>query len=467
MPGTIYISGLYSGIDWSQMIDQIMQIEHKQVDILEDQKQVYENRLSAWQELNTKLLNVKTQAEDLSSVDAFNVFSANLVASSGSAEDFVIATTNTDATVGVYQFTIKQLAYAKVDRSKSFTSSSDALNLSGTLEIKATGAADWTDITIDTTDSLTTIKNKINEHTEETGIIASIVQYAEDDYRLILTAQETGTANAFEVGQTDIAKTTNGLGFWDDAGTTENTVQSAQNAIINIYGEDAERGSNTITDLIPGVTLDLLKADENITITLTVERDIGQIVDNIQDLFNRLNEVFTYINEQSSYSGTEESAPPLIGDSNLLFLRNDLKNRISEGVSWDSTTHYLFEIGITTDEDGLYTIDEDELRESLTNNFETVRNLFVETENSTGVAAKLNEFLDFITDEYADGYVQGRMDELEENIDNIDDRIEEMETRLERKREQLYQQFNALETYIAQMQQMQQWLTQQLGYLSK
>jgi len=107
------------------------------------------------------------------------------------------------------------------------------------------------------------------------------------------------------------------------------------------------------------------------------------------------------------------------------------------------------------------------LRESLTNNFETVRNLFVETENSTGVAAKLNEFLDFITDDYADGYVQGRMDELEENIDNIDDRIEEMETRLEREREQLYQQFNALETYMAQMQQMQLWLTQQLGYLSK
>jgi len=465
MPGTFYISGLYTGIDWSQVIDQIIQVEHRQVDILQTQKQTYQDKLSAWQELNTKLLNLKNQAEALADVDAFNIYTTALTTSSGNAEDYLTATANSEATAGTYQIIIKQLAQAKVDSSQSFTSSTDALNLSGTLQLKKTGAASWTDITIDTTDSLIAIKNKINQYTDETGVVASVVQYATNDYRLILTAQDTGTANAFEVNTTTVAETTSGLGFWDDTGTTENVVQSAQDAIVNVYGTDATRSSNTITDLIPGVTLNLLQADSNVTITLTVSRDIDQMVSNIQDFFNKLNEVFTYINNQSSYTEEDESAPPLMGDTTLSLLRNDLRTRVSNGVTWNSTTHYLFEIGISLDDDGLYTIDEDTLREALADNFETVRNLFVETTQSTGIAAEMNDFLDFITDEYSSGYVQTRMDEIQTNIDNIDERIEEMERRFEMERERLYEQFNALETYMAQMRQTQQWLNQQLSGL--
>ena len=140
---------------------------------------------------------------------------------------------------------------------------------------------------------------------------------------------------------------------------------------------------------------------------------------------------------------------------------------MSNGITWDSTTHYLFEIGITVDENGIYTVDEETLSEALTNNFETVRNLLAETEETTGIAAELNEFLEFITDEYQEGYVQTRMDELQTNIDNIDEQIEEIERQLEQERERLFEQFNALETYLAQMRQLQAWLEQQLSVLSQ
>jgi len=467
MPGTIYISGLYSGINWAEVIDQIIQVEQRRIDILEEEKNSYENKLSAWQELNTKLLNVKTAAEDLADASVFNVFNVSLTASTGEAEDFLVASAGTDAQEGVYEIVIKQLAQAKVDKSKSFSSASEALNLSGTLQLRKVGETDWVDITIETTDTLTDIKNKINQHTDETGVVASIVQYADNDYRLILTAQETGTDNAFEVGQTDVAATTDGLGFWDDAFTTENIAIEAQNAIVNVYGEDAERNSNIITDLIPGITLNLKNADENVTITLTISRDIDTIVGNIKDFFDKINEVFEYINNQYTYTEDDETAPPLIGDSTLSLLQSDLREKLSNGITWDSTTHYLFEIGITVDENGIYTVDEETLSEALTNNFETVRNLLAETEETTGIAAELNEFLEFITDEYQEGYVQTRMDELQTNIDNIDEQIEEIERQLEQERERLFEQFNALETYLAQMRQLQAWLEQQLSVLSQ
>jgi len=466
MPGTVFISGLFTGINWADVIDKIMEVEQKRIDMLDEEKDTYENKLSAWQELNTKLLNVKTTAEDLADEDAFNVFSVDLTASSGEAENFVSASAGTDAQVGVYDIVIKQLAQAKVDRSQSFSSATDDLNLSGTLELRKTGTTDWTDITIETTDSLTDIKNKINQYTDQTGVVASIVQYGENDYRLVLSAQQTGTSNAFEVGQTTVAATTDGLGFWDDDFTTENIVTQAQNAIVNVYGEDAERSSNTITDLLPGVTLNLKNADANVTITLTVNRDVDTIVGNIKNFFDQINDVFEYINNQYVYAEGDESAPPLMGDSTLSLLQSDLRNKLSSGVTWNSTTHYLFEIGISVDENGIYSVDEDTLRDAIVNNFDTVRNLFADTDEATGVAAELDDFLDYITDEYQEGYIQTRMDEVQTNIDNIDKQIEEIERQMDIERERLYEQFNALETYMAQMQQMQQWLEQQLNALS-
>ena len=59
---TSLVSGLSSGFDWKSMIDQLMQVEHKSVDLVDDQKTKYEDQLSEWQSFNTKLLSLKTAA---------------------------------------------------------------------------------------------------------------------------------------------------------------------------------------------------------------------------------------------------------------------------------------------------------------------------------------------------------------------------------------------------------------------
>ncbi|MDL1970018.1 MAG: flagellar filament capping protein FliD [Candidatus Desulfofervidaceae bacterium] len=688
MPGTFFISGLYSGIDWSNVIEQIMQVERKRETLLEDQKQIYQDKLSAWQELNTKLLNLKTQAEGLSDTDAFNVFNTSLTASSGNAEDILTATAGSNAVAGSYEIKVLSLAQSQSLQSQSFSDTTSALELSG--EILINGQV----IQISSTDSLSAISGAINA--ANAGVKASIVQVASNDYRLVLTAEDTGSAG-FTIANGDANNLVQALGFasstktvlhpvssgaesnrfsdastavgtllglssppsgtvqvagvsvsidlstdtlndiadkintaWQGAGNTGNiasvvqdgsqyylkidttnfqdannvlevlgilkseqtsvaevqetdkantsggnpitastlitaidtstgnpkagetitiqgtdhngnavnttftiqstsTVQDLLDAIqtafnvtpsvtsdgklqfidnasgesqlsisiiannesgggldfgnVNVVtqgremeisaGADAQievngvvttRSSNQITDVIQGVTLTLKQAASDVTVNLTVNRDIDQMVSNIQDFFNQVNEVFTYINDQSSYSEGDESAPPLIGDTTLSLLRGDLRDKLTDGITWDSTTHYLFEIGVNVNNDGTYTIDEDKLRDALTNNFDTVKNLF--TQSDTGVAVRMNDFLDFITDEYSSGYVQTRMDEIQTNIDNIDKRIEEMERRFEMERERLYEQFNALETYLAQMRQTQQWLNQQLGNLT-
>ena len=75
---TNLISGLSSGFDWRSMIDQLMQVEHRSVDLVEKQKTEEESKLDIFQEINTKLLSFKTQAETLADSDAFNIFNSSL-----------------------------------------------------------------------------------------------------------------------------------------------------------------------------------------------------------------------------------------------------------------------------------------------------------------------------------------------------------------------------------------------------
>ena len=63
------VTGLASGINWQETIQLIMQIESQPVAALEDRKQVHEDRLAAWQQINTKLLALKTAMEGMNELN--------------------------------------------------------------------------------------------------------------------------------------------------------------------------------------------------------------------------------------------------------------------------------------------------------------------------------------------------------------------------------------------------------------
>ena len=75
---TNLVAGLSSGFDWRTMIDQLIEVEHRHVDLVEDQKTEYENKLSEWQSFNTKILSLKTTAEDLKDGEDFYVYTSNM-----------------------------------------------------------------------------------------------------------------------------------------------------------------------------------------------------------------------------------------------------------------------------------------------------------------------------------------------------------------------------------------------------
>ena len=66
-------------------------------------------------------------------------------------------------------------------------------------------------------------------------------------------------------------------------------------------GVTVTSSDNTVTGVIPGVTLNLLKADVDTTVTLNTDRDIDKIMEKISAFVDAYNEVKTYIQQQQSY----------------------------------------------------------------------------------------------------------------------------------------------------------------------
>ena len=190
---TNLISGLASGFDWRSMIDQLMEIERRPVDLIETRKREYEEKLTEWQSFNTKLLSLKTAAGALKDSDDFSVYASSMTSDSSAvaASDLLSVVTSSSASPGSYSIVVSDIATAQKLSSKSFTGISTALGSSYAGDILINGRA----IAVSAADSLADVKDKINNAnsgTNPTGVTASIVNYGTDNYRLLLTSDNTG-----------------------------------------------------------------------------------------------------------------------------------------------------------------------------------------------------------------------------------------------------------------------------------
>ena len=179
MPGTFAVGGLVSGLDTQNILDQLREIERRPIKLLEERKSSYQKRLDAWKDINSKLQALKSAMDDLRQTLDFRVFST-----STEDKDYVTLTATSDASPGEHTIVISQLAQARRISSKSFSSKTDALQLSGDFLI------DGHAISVSETDSLIDIMDKINNSNAD--VSASILQLSDTAYRLIISAKNTG-----------------------------------------------------------------------------------------------------------------------------------------------------------------------------------------------------------------------------------------------------------------------------------
>ena len=172
------------------------------------------------------------------------------------------------------------------------------------------------------------------------------------------------------------------FGSFGTAGTVHQYVlEQGQDASYTVDGASLTSSTNTVTNAIPGVTLNLLGADKNTTLTVNVAPDTQTIEDNVNTMLNAYNAVISYVNAQMTYTTTTTSTGttgttggPLFGDNTLKSIKSELQSTIMSQVGTGSMD-YLADIGITASSTGSLSLNTTTFDDAISSNFSGVVNL--------------------------------------------------------------------------------------------
>jgi flagellar hook-associated protein 2 len=162
------------------------------------------------------------------------------------------------------------------------------------------------------------------------------------------------------------------------------TIQKAQNAIIRLGNTDTgsspitiSSATNTVTDLIQGVTLNLKSTTAaNEKIQISVSADYTQIKSQISNFVSKYNEYQSFIDDQFSYE-EGSSAGVLLGDGSLLNMHNDIRSSLTQVLAGRSSTmKMLSQSGVKFNSSGKLTFDESIFDNKIEDNFSDLVKLF-------------------------------------------------------------------------------------------
>jgi flagellar hook-associated protein 2 len=158
--------------------------------------------------------------------------------------------------------------------------------------------------------------------------------------------------------------------------------QEARDSLIKIDGyptgvdEWISRSSNTISDVVPGTTIDLQALG---TASLTVTRDVSSVKVKLQKLVDSYNAAAMHIKANASYDPTSKSAGILLGDSTISSIRELIRTPLVSNVAGFLRTSDSYanpaDIGLTMDKDGVLSLDTTKLDAAIADNPTAVFNL--------------------------------------------------------------------------------------------
>lgn len=184
-------SGLSSGIQWRDMIDQIMQMESaRRLKPVADRIKLQEKRSTAWGEYDNLVTKLRDAATSFSTGSAFGVYKTSATSSAVSGRALVSATAADTASPGTYDVEVLALAKAEKLGSAEVADAGAALGLAGTFHVN--GRA----VTLTAADSLAAVRDRINaanSGSNASGVTATILSTSAGSHRLILTADATGS----------------------------------------------------------------------------------------------------------------------------------------------------------------------------------------------------------------------------------------------------------------------------------
>ncbi len=434
--------GVGSGLDVNSIVTQLMTIERRPLDRLESSKQDLQVQLSAYGKLKSSLSSFQSALSSLKTLNAFEVYKAD-----SADETAFTATADSTAATGFTDIQVVSLA-------ESHKMGSLAIADTGTTTLG--GAGDQVTFTINGNAftvngggmTLTQLRDAINDAPDNTGVSATIITETTGSNRLVLTSRETGNANALNLSFTGTLGTD--LGLTDINNPTQLDSQLLVDGLYTIT-----RSSNTISDAISGITLNL-KGATTAAVQLTVSRDSTSVTDSVQAFVDAYNELQTTIDSLSGKGNDLEA------DNTLRSIENQIKDVFNTppGAITSSYT-YLSEVGVSFQRDGKLALDSVALQKAVDTDFSGMAELFAN--DNQGYLFRVDALVSTFVQ--ANGLIGTREDGLNTRIDTVDQRILDMQFRLDIREQSLRDRFTALDALMGKLQGTSNFLTQQLASL--
>ena len=468
---SITANGIGSGLDISGLVNQLMTLEARPLNQLNTREASFQAQLSAFGQLKSVLSPIQSALSGLKDASRFQAMRATVGDSS-----MATASADTTAVKGSYSLEVLQIAQGQ----RVVTNDAVAPSVSeGTLTFNfGSYTTDNTDpdnpvtsftmsssatVTLEPgKDSLQDLRDAINE--AGIGVRAQVINNGTAE-QLIIAGNADGKAGGFQIVGSD------GLaGFSYDASTGASSsldeLERAQDARIRLDGVTITRGSNTITDVIEGVTLNLLSGDPDKKTTLNINNDRAAVKTSIESLVKAYNEFNTTVRGLTAVNPDEGEAAILAGDSTARGVQTQMRNAFTAvfntGPGGVST---LSDMGISFNRDGSLSIDSGKLDTALADPQSNVATFFAGTEGQGGFAAALDERLSGLLQ--SGGVMDARTDGINNSIKAIDRQRDSLLRRLDMTEQRYRAQFIALDSMVANMMQTSNYLQQQLANLPK
>ncbi len=399
-------SGIGSNLDVNGIITSLMEFESRPLTLLNGKEAAFQARLSAYGSLKGAVSSFQTSVKSLSSLSKFQ----SLVATPSDKTIFTASAVST-AHAGSYSLEVTQLAQAQKLAAVGQLNTTSAIG-NGTLTFdfgtvsggsfdsgtgKYTGstftgnAFGSKTVTIDSSNnSLTGIRDAIN--TAKIGITASIVNDGSaSPNRLSLSSDNTGLKNSMKITVSGDTALSNLIAH-DPAGT-QNLSQTvtAQDAAFKVDGISINKSSNTVTDAIQGITLNLLKTNSGSPATLTVTKDSAAVSQSVSAFVSAYNEVNKVMDNLTAFDATTKISGLLQGDSSTNLIQNRLRRTVGGSISsLGGALTKLSDIGVAFQKDGRLALDSSKLQTAIDNNFNDIAGLFADMGKPSDSLVKFN-----------------------------------------------------------------------------
>lgn len=390
--------GIGSNLDINGIIGKLMQVESQPLTTLARKEASYQAKLSAFGNLNGALASFQTAVASLNSPAMFQSLNATVADST-----IFTAVATSQAVAGTYSINVTQLAQAQTISSAGQADVTAAIGggtattlsfqfgtiSGGTLTNGVyTGATFAQDpgqptgtVTLDgSNNSLQGIRDAVNA--ANIGVTATIVSDGGAvPNHLVFTSSKTGAPSSMKISVSGDASINSLLAY--DPAATQNMTQSsaAQSAALTVNGIAVSSASNTVSDAIQGVTLNLAKIGAS---NLTVARNTASVENGVNAFVKAYNDFNTALKNLTGYDAATKQGGPLLGDSTARNIQAQVRKMLSTALTGvDGSLTTLSQIGVSFQKDGALALDAAKLKTALTNNFDDIGKLFASMGSAT------------------------------------------------------------------------------------